>query len=137
MLPMADLTAALHDELASHDAFMWVIGKATARAQRLGTTVAVVILDIHNVPDALDIEWQLGERLLVAARADDTAAQLGPGVFGFVTEGHLTTSDVEELTTRIGNALEVPLRTANGGIVLPSVRASITMLGTPAPCNRQ
>ena len=142
MLAMAEPTTQknneiTHHDVASHDVFMWVIGKATARAQRANSNVAVIIFDVGNVPTVIDFEWQLGERLAACARAHDTVGQLGACTYGVVVDDITSTLELEIFAKRLGDALEAPLLTANGGVVLPAVRASITMLGTPDLCNRQ
>ena len=128
-------TESAHHDVASHDVFMWVIGKATARAERANSTVAMIIFDVGNVPNVIDFEWQLGERLAHCARAYDTVGQLGAHTYGIVVDDITSTIEIEAFAERLGDALEVPILTNNGGIVLPTVRASITMLGTPTPCN--
>ncbi|MGH6912306.1 MAG: putative bifunctional diguanylate cyclase/phosphodiesterase, partial [Geminicoccales bacterium] len=111
------------------------LSQAIERARRNRQTAAVMILDLdrfklineslgHDVGDRLLIS--VGERLLAAAREQDTVARLGGDEFSVLLEGVTSLREAALVAERIGNLLELPITldghdiivTASIGIVL-------------------
>ncbi|HSF19437.1 MAG TPA: EAL domain-containing protein [Vicinamibacteria bacterium] len=124
---------AMHDtltDLPNRTLFLDRLEHAIKQAQRRGTQVVVVMMDLDRFKEINDtLGHHLGDELLVEVarrlrsmiRESDTVARLGGDEFGILLE----TSDVpraREIAQRVGASLETPF--ALGGITV-TVNASM------------
>ncbi|NTW41419.1 MAG: diguanylate cyclase [Cellulomonadaceae bacterium] len=120
----AELTYnALHDPLTglpNRALLTEQLGLALGRAQRSGTTVGVLYLDLdhfkevndsfgHAAGDALLVD--VAARLASAMRESDTAGRMGGDEFVVLCEGAASDADVMATADRVGRALTIDLDT--------------------------
>jgi diguanylate cyclase (GGDEF)-like protein/PAS domain S-box-containing protein len=129
---------ALHDALSglpNRALFHDRLEHALARARGDGADVAVLVLDLDRfklINDSLGHDVgdrflnSIADRLLLAAREEDTVARLGGDEFSVLLEGVGSLREVTLVAERISNLLEMPVTldghdivvTASIGIVL-------------------
>ncbi|MFE5752337.1 putative bifunctional diguanylate cyclase/phosphodiesterase [Streptomyces massasporeus] len=117
---------AFHDSLtnlANRVLFQDRVNHALAQAQRDGTVVGVLFIDIddfkvvndihgHGVGDELLVALSL--RLQTAVRASDTAARIGGDEFALLVEGSVATEGVERFTEHVMSVFDEPFRLSVG-----------------------
>jgi diguanylate cyclase (GGDEF)-like protein/PAS domain S-box-containing protein len=117
---------AFHDSLtnlANRVLFQDRVNHALAQAQRDGTVVGVLFIDVddfkvindihgHGVGDELLVALSL--RLQTAVRASDTAARIGGDEFALLVEGSVTTEGVERFTEHLMSVFAEPFRLSVG-----------------------
>ncbi len=113
---------ALHDPLTglpNRALFHDRLAQAIERARRLGTHVAVMLLDLDHFKEVNDtLGHQTGDallrevagRLTAVARASDTWARLGGDEFALVQEGLASAQGVAAMAARILDALQPPFQ---------------------------
>ncbi|MEV5437078.1 EAL domain-containing protein [Streptomyces sp. NPDC052682] len=130
---------AFHDSLtglANRVLFQDRVSHALVQAQRDGTVVGVLFLDVddfkvvndmhgHAVGDELLVALAL--RLKTAARASDTAARIGGDEFALLVEGAVSPEGVERFTEHLMGVFSEPFRLSAG---LMSMYASIGVATT-------
>ncbi|MEV4333420.1 EAL domain-containing protein [Streptomyces sp. NPDC049597] len=130
---------AFHDSLtglANRLLFQDRVGHALIQAQRDGTVVGVLFVDVddfkvvndihgHNVGDELLVALSL--RLQTAVRASDTAARIGGDEFAILVEGSVTTAGVERFTEHVMAVFAEPFRLSVGPV---SMYASVGVATT-------
>ncbi|MFI2367576.1 putative bifunctional diguanylate cyclase/phosphodiesterase [Streptomyces sp. NPDC018833] len=130
---------AFHDSLtglANRLLFQDRVGHALIQAQRDGTVVGVLFVDVddfkvvndihgHNVGDELLVALSL--RLQTAVRASDTAARIGGDEFAILVEGSVTPAGVERFTEHVMAVFAEPFRLSVGPV---STYASIGVATT-------
>ena len=103
--------------LANRALFIDRLGHAMAGAERRGSFVGVLFLDLDNfklVNDSLGHDAgdrllvAVAERLQVVVRAEDTAARFGGDEFTILLEEVATEAEATEVATRIETALATP-----------------------------
>jgi len=111
---------AFHDSLtglANRVLLQDRVEHAVARAQRDGTIVGVLFVDLDDFKVVNDtLGHSSGDQLLVAVaqrltgvlRPSDTAARIGGDEFAALIEGAMTPSEVEEVADRIVSTLATP-----------------------------
>lgn len=130
---------ALHDPLtglANRVLFQERVNHALVQAQRDGTVVGVLFVDVddfkvvndihgHGVGDELLVALSL--RLQTAVRASDTAARIGGDEFALLVEGSATPAGVERFTEHVMSVFAEPFRLSVGPL---STYASIGVATT-------
>ncbi|MHC3391045.1 putative bifunctional diguanylate cyclase/phosphodiesterase [Streptomyces lavendulocolor] len=130
---------AFHDSLtglANRVLFEDRVNHALAQAQRDGTVVGVLFVDVddfkvvndihgHGVGDELLVALSL--RLQTAVRASDTAARIGGDEFALLVEGSTTPTGVERFTEHVMSVFAEPFRLSVGPL---STYASIGVATT-------
>jgi diguanylate cyclase (GGDEF)-like protein/PAS domain S-box-containing protein len=113
---------AFHDPLtllANRSLFWNRVEHALALAQRSGTQVAVMFLDLDNFKNVNDsLGHDAGDRMLQAAaqrlvkatRPSDTVARLGGDEFAILLEGIVREADAERVATAITTSFRTPLQ---------------------------
>ncbi|MFF9809245.1 putative bifunctional diguanylate cyclase/phosphodiesterase [Streptomyces coeruleorubidus] len=117
---------AFHDSLtnlANRVLFQDRVNHALAQAQRDGTVVGVLFVDVDDFKVINDIHGHgVGDELLVAlslrlqttVRASDTAARIGGDEFALLVEGAATTEGVERFTEHVMTVFAEPFRLSVG-----------------------
>lgn len=119
---------AFHDSLtglANRVLFQDRVSHALVQAQRDGTVVGVLFLDVddfkvvndihgHGVGDELLVALSL--RLQTAVRASDTAARVGGDEFALLVEGSATQTGVERFTENLMTVFAEPFRLSVGPV---------------------
>ncbi|MBT2365775.1 EAL domain-containing protein [Streptomyces sp. ISL-10] len=119
---------AFHDSLtglANRLLFQDRVSHALIQAQRDGTVVGVLFLDVddfkvvndihgHNVGDELLVALSL--RLQTAVRASDTAARIGGDEFAILVEGSVLPAGVERFTEHVMTIFAEPFRLSVGPV---------------------
>ncbi|WP_180989557.1 putative bifunctional diguanylate cyclase/phosphodiesterase [Streptomyces cahuitamycinicus] len=117
---------AFHDSLtnlANRVLFQDRVNHALAQAQRDGTVVGVLFIDVDDFKVVNDIHGHgVGDELLVAlslrlqttVRASDTAARIGGDEFALLVEGSLATEGVERFTEHVMTVFDEPFRLSVG-----------------------
>ncbi|MGW1555185.1 putative bifunctional diguanylate cyclase/phosphodiesterase [Streptomyces sp. NPDC002144] len=119
---------AFHDSLtglANRVLFQERVNHALVQAQRDGTVVGVLFLDVddfkvvndihgHGVGDELLVALSL--RLQTAVRASDTAARIGGDEFALLVEGSATQDGVERFTENLMSVFVEPFRLSVGPV---------------------
>ncbi len=112
---------ALHDpltKLANRTLLQSDMQGALARANRAGTTVGLLYLDLDGFKQVNDrlghaigdrLLARIGERLRAAARAGETVARLGGDEFVVLLEGLTSRDDAEHAASRILEAIRLPV----------------------------
>ncbi|WP_416985143.1 putative bifunctional diguanylate cyclase/phosphodiesterase [Streptomyces sp. T028] len=130
---------AFHDSLtglANRLLFQERVNHALVQAQRDGTVVGVLFLDVDDFKVVNDIHGHsVGDELLVAlslrlqttVRASDTAARIGGDEFALLVEGSLTPEGVERFTEHVMTAFAEPFRLSVGPV---SMYASVGVATT-------
>jgi len=118
--------AALHDPLTglpNRTLALDRLDRSLARARRIGTTVALLLLDLDRftvLNDSLghragdEVLVALAARLREALRASDTVARIGADEFAVVCESDGDVHDVVEVAEQITAAFARPLRLDGG-----------------------
>jgi diguanylate cyclase (GGDEF)-like protein len=125
--------------LANRALFMDRLGHALARTERRADCLAVLYLDIdrfkvvndslgHGVGDRLLAE--VGRRLTLCLRPEDTVARLGSDEFGIMMEGLTGVADATQVAARIMEQFEEPFVTDGRDVVITS---SIGIALSPSP----
>lgn len=121
---------ALHDALTglpNRPLFMERLDRAIQRNQRVGTTYAVLLVDMdrfkrvndslgHIAGDRLLIE--VGQRLTACVRSMDTVARLGGDEFAIILEDFQTAQEAIQITRRILEELHLPILIEENEVVL-------------------
>ncbi|MET7691783.1 EAL domain-containing protein [Streptomyces sp. NPDC005483] len=119
---------AFHDSLtglANRVLFQERINHALVQAQREGTVVGVLFVDVDDFKVVNDIHGHgVGDELLVAlslrlqttVRASDTAARIGGDEFALLVEGSVTPEGVERFTEHVMTAFAEPFRLSVGPV---------------------
>ncbi|WP_307023524.1 putative bifunctional diguanylate cyclase/phosphodiesterase [Streptomyces canus] len=130
---------AFHDPLtglANRVLFQERINHALVQAQREGTVVGVLIVDVDEFKVVNDIHGHgVGDELLVAlslrlqttVRASDTAARIGGDEFALLVEGSVTSAGVERFTEHVMSVFAEPFRLSVGPV---SMYASVGVATT-------
>ncbi|UUU20316.1 putative bifunctional diguanylate cyclase/phosphodiesterase [Streptomyces sp. DSM 40750] len=130
---------AFHDPLtglANRLLFQERVNHALVQAQRDGTVVGVLFVDVDDFKVVNDIHGHsVGDELLVAlslrlqttVRASDTAARIGGDEFALLVEGSATPTGVERFTEHVMTAFADPFRLSVGPL---STYASIGVATT-------
>ncbi|MEU9575628.1 EAL domain-containing protein [Streptomyces massasporeus] len=130
---------AFHDPLtglANRELFEERVSHALVQAQREGTVVGVLFLDIDDFKVVNDIHgYGVGNELLVAlalrlqstVRAFDTVARIGGDEFAILVEGSVGPEGVERLTEHVMTAFAEPFQLSVGPV---STYASIGVATT-------
>ena len=117
---------AFHDtltNLANRVLFQDRVNHALAQAQRDGTVVGVLFIDVDDFKVINDIHGHgVGDELLVAlslrlqttVRASDTAARIGGDEFALLVEGSVTTEGVERFTEHVMTVFAEPFQLSVG-----------------------
>ena len=117
---------AFHDSLtnlANRVLFQDRVNHALAQAQRDGTVVGVLFIDVDDFKVINDIHGHgVGDELLVAlslrlqttVRASDTAARIGGDEFALLVEGSVTTEGVERFTEHVMTVFAEPFQLSVG-----------------------
>ncbi|MFJ9902560.1 putative bifunctional diguanylate cyclase/phosphodiesterase [Streptomyces sp. NPDC101152] len=119
---------AFHDSLtglANRVLFQERVNHALVQAQREGTVVGVLFIDVddfkvvndihgHGVGDELLVALSL--RLQTAVRVSDTAARIGGDEFALLVEGSATQDGVERLTENLMRVFAEPFRLSVGPV---------------------
>ncbi|WP_381030253.1 putative bifunctional diguanylate cyclase/phosphodiesterase [Streptomyces bullii] len=117
---------AFHDSLtglANRVLFQERVSHALVQAQRDGTVVGVLFLDVDNFKVVNDIHGHsVGDELLVAlslrlqtaVRASDTVARIGGDEFALLVEGSMTPEGVERFTEHVMSVFAEPFRLSVG-----------------------
>ena len=117
---------AFHDSLtnlANRVLFQDRVNHALAQAQRDGTVVGVLFIDVDDFKVINDIHGHgVGDELLVAlslrlqttVRASDTAARIGGDEFALLVEGSVTTEGVERFTEHVMTVFGEPFQLSVG-----------------------
>jgi diguanylate cyclase (GGDEF)-like protein/PAS domain S-box-containing protein len=117
---------AFHDSLtnlANRVLFQDRVNHALAQAQRDGTVVGVLFIDVDDFKVINDIHGHgVGDELLVAlslrlqttVRASDTAARIGGDEFALLVEGSVTREGVERFTEHVMTVFAEPFRLSVG-----------------------
>ncbi|MEU5891700.1 EAL domain-containing protein [Streptomyces sp. NPDC047461] len=117
---------AFHDSLtglANRVLFQERINHALVQAQREGTVVGVLFVDVDDFKVVNDIHGHgVGDELLVAlslrlqttVRASDTAARIGGDEFALLVEGSVTPAGVERFTEHVMSVFAEPFRLSVG-----------------------
>ncbi|MFE9775353.1 EAL domain-containing protein [Streptomyces sp. NPDC005931] len=117
---------AFHDSLtglANRVLFQERVSHALVQAQRDGTVVGVLFLDVDNFKVVNDIHGHsVGDELLVAlslrlqtaVRASDTVARIGGDEFALLVEGSVTPEGVERFTEHVLSVFAEPFRLSVG-----------------------
>lgn len=117
---------AFHDSLtglANRVLFQERVNHALVQAQREGTVVGVLFVDVDDFKVVNDIHGHgVGDELLVAlslrlqttVRASDTAARIGGDEFALLVEGAATPAGVERFTEHVMTAFAEPFRLSVG-----------------------
>jgi diguanylate cyclase (GGDEF)-like protein/PAS domain S-box-containing protein len=112
---------ALHDpltDLPNRTLLMDRLGHALARAERRGTKVAVLFLDLDNfkyVNDSMSHETgdrllgEVAERLQDCLRAEDTVARLGGDEFAILLEDLEREQEATTVAVQVAQALRSPI----------------------------
>ncbi|MGK5694693.1 EAL domain-containing protein [Streptomyces sp. URMC 128] len=120
---------AFHDSLtnlANRVLFQDRVNHALAQAQRDGTVVGVLFIDVDDFKVINDIHGHgVGDELLVAlslrlqttVRASDTAARIGGDEFALLVEGSVTTEGVERFTEHVMTVFAEPFRLSVGPVI--------------------
>ncbi|MFF4055867.1 putative bifunctional diguanylate cyclase/phosphodiesterase [Streptomyces sp. NPDC001668] len=119
---------AFHDSLtglANRVLFQERINHALVQAQREGTVVGVLFVDVDEFKVVNDIHGHgVGDELLVAlslrlqttVRASDTAARVGGDEFALLVEGSATPAGVEKFTEHVMTVFAEPFRLSVGPV---------------------
>ncbi|MFC4472650.1 putative bifunctional diguanylate cyclase/phosphodiesterase [Streptomyces xiangluensis] len=119
---------AFHDSLtglANRVLFQERINHALVQAQREGTVVGVLFVDVDDFKVVNDIHGHsVGDELLVAlslrlqttVRASDTAARIGGDEFALLVEGSIAPEGVERFTEHVMTAFAEPFRLSVGPV---------------------
>lgn len=119
---------AFHDSLtglANRVLFQERINHALVQAQREGTVVGVLFIDVDDFKVVNDIHGHgVGDELLVAlslrlqttVRASDTAARIGGDEFALLVEGSATPAGVERFTEHVMTVFAEPFRLSVGPV---------------------
>ncbi|TQE38929.1 EAL domain-containing protein [Streptomyces ipomoeae] len=119
---------AFHDSLtglANRLLFQERVNHALVQAQRDGTVVGVIFLDVDDFKVVNDIHGHgVGDELLVAlslrlqttVRASDTAARIGGDEFALLVEGAVTPTGVERITEHLMTVFAEPFRLSVGPV---------------------
>jgi diguanylate cyclase (GGDEF)-like protein/PAS domain S-box-containing protein len=119
---------AFHDSLtglANRVLFQERINHALVQAQREGTVVGVLFLDVDDFKVVNDIHGHgVGDELLVAlslrlqttVRASDTAARIGGDEFALLVEGSVTSAGVERFTEHVMSVFAEPFQLSVGPV---------------------
>ncbi|MEU1852524.1 EAL domain-containing protein [Streptomyces sp. NPDC019990] len=119
---------AFHDSLtglANRVLFQERVSHALVQAQRDGTVVGVLFLDVDNFKVVNDIHGHsVGDELLVAlslrlqttVRASDTVARIGGDEFALLVEGSVTPEGVERFTEHVMTVFAEPFRLSVGPV---------------------
>ncbi|MBC9728001.1 bifunctional diguanylate cyclase/phosphodiesterase [Streptomyces sp. TRM68367] len=119
---------AFHDALtglANRVLFQDRVSHALMQAQRDGTVVGVLFVDVDNFKVVNDIHGHsVGDELLVAlslrlqtaVRASDTAARIGGDEFALLVEGSVTAGGVERFTEHVMTVFDEPFRLSVGPV---------------------
>ncbi|TQK44314.1 PAS domain S-box-containing protein/diguanylate cyclase (GGDEF)-like protein [Streptomyces sp. SLBN-118] len=130
---------AFHDALtglANRVLFQDRVSHALAQAQRDGTVVGVLFVDVDDFKVVNDIHGHgVGDELLVAlslrlqttVRASDTAARIGGDEFALLVEGSASLDGVERFTENVMTVFAEPFRLSVGAV---STYASIGVATT-------
>ncbi|WP_187645608.1 bifunctional diguanylate cyclase/phosphodiesterase [Streptomyces sp. TRM49041] len=117
---------AFHDSLtnlANRVLFQDRVNQALAQAQRDGTVVGVLFIDVDDFKVINDIHGHgVGDELLVAlslrlqttVRASDTAARIGGDEFALLVVGSVATEGVERFTEHLMTVFAEPFRLSVG-----------------------
>jgi diguanylate cyclase (GGDEF)-like protein/PAS domain S-box-containing protein len=117
---------AFHDSLtglANRVLFQERVKHALVQAQREGTVVGVLFVDVDDFKVVNDIHGHsVGDELLVAlslrlqttVRASDTAARIGGDEFALLVEGSRTPAGVERFTEHLMTVFDEPFRLSVG-----------------------
>ncbi|MEW2611872.1 EAL domain-containing protein [Streptomyces sp. NPDC047880] len=117
---------AFHDSLtnlANRVLFQDRVNHALAQAQRDGTVVGVLFIDVDEFKVVNDIHGHgVGDELLVAlslrlqttVRASDTAARIGGDEFALLVEGSAAIEGVERFTEHVMTVFDEPFRLSVG-----------------------
>ncbi|GAA2629729.1 hypothetical protein GCM10010307_20810 [Streptomyces vastus] len=119
---------AFHDSLtglANRLLFQERVNHALVQAQREGTVVGVLFVDVDDFKVVNDIHGHgVGDELLVAlslrlqttVRASDTAARIGGDEFALLVEGSVSTAGVERFTEHVMTVFAEPFRLSVGPV---------------------
>ncbi len=131
------LVRALHDPLTglpTRPLFTDRLEHALNRAQRLGTPLAVLLVDLDGFKRVND-EWghgagdrvlrAMGPRLAACARASDTVARYGGDEFVVLCEDEVTHVGVARVAASIRRACTQPVELADGTSVVVSASIGI------------
>ena len=130
---------AFHDSLtglANRVLFQDRVNHALVQAQRDGTVVGVLFIDVDNFKVVNDIHGHgVGDELLVAlslrlqtaVRASDTAARVGGDEFALLVEGSVSSTGAERFTEHLMSVFAEPFRLSVGPV---SAYASIGVATT-------
>ncbi|WP_432137964.1 MULTISPECIES: EAL domain-containing protein [unclassified Streptomyces] len=117
---------AFHDSLtglANRVLFQERVNHALVQAQRDGTVVGVLFVDVDDFKVVNDINGHsVGDELLVAlalrlqttVRASDTAARIGGDEFALLVEGSVGPEGVERFTEHVMSVFAEPFRLSSG-----------------------
>ncbi len=120
---------AFHDSLtglANRVLFQERVNHALAQAQRDGTVVGVLFVDVDDFKVVNDIHGHgVGDELLVAlslrlsttVRAYDTAARIGGDEFALLVEGSIAPAGVDRFTEHLMTVFTEPFRLSVGPVV--------------------
>ncbi len=134
---------ATHDpltNLASHAAFVQYLPHALARSRRLGTLVAIALVDLDDFRHVNDLYGHLagdralieiGDRLTRCVRAEDLVARLGGDRFALVLERIHEVANAQFVVERALTAITTPLSLPTGAVV--RLRASIGVALSAGP----
>ncbi|WP_367323374.1 putative bifunctional diguanylate cyclase/phosphodiesterase [Streptomyces sp. HUAS ZL42] len=130
---------AFHDSLtglANRVLFQDRVSHALTQAQRDGTVVGVLFVDVDDFKVVNDIHGHsVGDELLVAlslrlqttVRASDTAARIGGDEFALLVEGAIAPEGVERFTEHVMSVFAEPFRLSVGPM---SIYASVGVATT-------
>ncbi|MBC2900018.1 EAL domain-containing protein [Streptomyces cupreus] len=119
---------AFHDSLtglANRVLFQERVNHALTQAQREGTVVGVLFVDVDDFKVVNDIHGHgVGDELLVAlslrlqttVRASDTAARIGGDEFALLVEGSVASAGVERFTEHVMTVFAEPFRLSVGPV---------------------
>jgi diguanylate cyclase (GGDEF)-like protein/PAS domain S-box-containing protein len=115
---------ALHDQLTSlynRRSFVDHLEKAVNSAERMGTQLAILYLDLDGFKEINDnlghtagdeVLMEVGRRLLHSVRQMDIVARLGGDEFAVIMKEFYKNEEIERLATRIINSLNEPFLAA-------------------------
>ncbi|HEY6568376.1 MAG TPA: diguanylate cyclase, partial [Actinomycetota bacterium] len=122
-LAMHDQLTGLPNRLLFHDR----VEQAILSARRDGSTIAVMVLDLHRFKEVNDtlghdhgdeLLNEVGPRIRGVLRGSDTVARLGGDEFGVTITGLRASEEAEEVARKINDALDEPFRVSDIEIAL-------------------